>query len=151
MEERIKKEELLERLFHDDYENLKLNTAISACMIFVKKIREDGFITRDELRKFLVILNPLAPHITSEIYENVFGGDILNETWPEFDESKTQENTVEYPVQVNGKLRATVTVNRDADQAEVIEKVKQLNKLTIDFDNLRKVIFVKGKIINFIV
>lgn len=134
-----------------DYENLKLNTAISACMIFVKKIREDGFITRDELRKFLVILNPLAPHITSEIYENVFGGDILNETWPEFDESKTQENTVEYPVQVNGKLRATVTVNRDADQAEVIEKVKQLNKLTIDFDNLRKVIFVKGKIINFIV
>ena len=81
----------------------------------------------------------------------MFGGDILNETWPEFDESKTQENTVEYPVQVNGKLRATVTVNRDADQAEVIEKVKQLNKLTIDFENLRKVIFVKGKIINFIV
>lgn len=134
-----------------DYENLKLNTAISACMIFVKKIKEDGFITSDELRKFLVVLNPLAPHITSELFEVVFGADILDEAWPKFDESKTVKNEVEIPVQVNGKLRATVLVLRDAEQESVIEKVKELNKLNIDFNTVRKVIYIKGKIINFIV
>lgn len=134
-----------------DYENLKLNTAISACMIFVKKIKEDGFITSDELRKFLVVLNPLAPHITSELFEVVFGADILDEAWPKFDESKTVKNEVEIPVQVNGKLRATVVVLRDAEQESVIEKVKELNKLSIDFNAVRKVIYIKGKIINFII
>lgn len=134
-----------------DYENLKLNTAISACMIFVKKIKEDGFITKDEFRQFLIVLNPLAPHITSELYEEVFGGSILDETWPKYDEAKTVRNEIEYPVQVNGKLRATVFASKDASQEDLVEKVKQLGKLNIDFNNLRKIIFVKGKIINFIV
>lgn len=134
-----------------DYENLKLNTAISACMIFIKKVKEDGFITSDELKQFLVVLNPLAPHITSEMFECVFGGDILNESWPKYDEAKTVKNEIEIPVQVNGKLRATVLILREANQDEVVEAVKALNKLTIDFNNIRKTIFVKGKIINFIV
>ena len=134
-----------------DYENLKLNTAISACMIFVKKIKEDGFITKDEFRQFLIVLNPLAPHITSELYEDTFGGSILDETWPKYDEAKTVRNEIEYPVQVNGKLRATVFASKDASQEDLVEKVKQLGKLNIDFNNLRKIIFVKGKIINFIV
>lgn len=134
-----------------DYENLKLNTAISACMIFLKKVREDGFITKDELQKFLIVLNPLAPHITSELYEIVFGKDILDEKWPEFDEAKTVKNEIEIPVQVNGKLRATVAITRDAEQAQVVEKVKELGKLAIDFENVKKIIYVKGKIINFIV
>ena len=134
-----------------DYENLKLNTAISACMIFVKKIKEDGFITKDEFRQFMIVLNPLAPHITSELYEDTFGGSILDETWPKYDEAKTVRNEIEYPVQVNGKLRATVFASKDASQEDLVEKVKQLGKLNIDFNNLRKIIFVKGKIINFIV
>ena len=134
-----------------DYENLKLNTAISACMIFLKKVREDGFITKEELQKFLIVLNPLAPHITSELYEIVFGKDILDEKWPEFDEAKTVKNEIEIPVQVNGKLRATVAITRDAEQAQVVEKVKELGKLAIDFENVKKIIYVKGKIINFIV
>lgn len=134
-----------------DYENLKLNTAISACMIFVKKIKEDGFITKDEFRQFLIVLNPLAPHITSELYEDIFGASILDETWPKYDEAKTVRNEIEYPVQVNGKLRATVFASKDASQEDLVEKVKQLGKLNIDFNNLRKIIFVKGKIINFIV
>lgn len=134
-----------------DYENLKLNTAISACMIFVKKIKEDGFITKDEFRQFLIVLNPLAPHITSELYEDTFGASILDETWPKYDEAKTVRNEIEYPVQVNGKLRATVFASKDASQEDLVEKVKQLGKLNIDFNNLRKIIFVKGKIINFIV
>ncbi len=134
-----------------DYENLKLNTAISACMIFLKKVREDGFITKEELQKFLIVLNPLAPHITSELYEIVFGKDILDEKWPEFDEAKTVKKEIEIPVQVNGKLRATVAITRDAEQAQVVEKVKELGKLAIDFENVKKIIYVKGKIINFIV
>lgn len=134
-----------------DYENLKLNTAISACMIFVKKIKEDGFITKDEFRQFLIVLNPLAPHITSELYEDIFGASILDETWPKYDEAKIVRNEIEYPVQVNGKLRATVFASKDASQEDLVEKVKQLGKLNIDFNNLRKIIFVKGKIINFIV
>ena len=60
----------------DDIENLKLNTAIAAFMTFIKKIKEDGFITKEELRIFLILLNPLAPHITSEMYEMIFGGNI---------------------------------------------------------------------------
>ena len=135
----------------EDYENLKLNTAISACMIFLKKIKEDGFITKEELRQFLIVLNPLAPHITSEIYENVFKTDILDSTWPKFDESKLTKNEIEYPIQVNGKLKGTIMVDRKISKDDLLEKIKADGKVQIDFDNIKKVIFVPEKIINFIV
>ena len=135
----------------EDYENLKLNTAISACMIFVKKIREDGFITKEELRQFLLCLNPLAPHITSEIFERVFNRDLLDEKFPECDESKLVKDEIEMPVQVNGKFRATVLVPLNASKENIVEIIKASNKVTIDFDNIKKVIFVPKKIINLIV
>ena len=135
----------------EDYENLKLNTAISACMIFLKKIKEDGFITKEELRQFLIVLNPLAPHITSEIYENVFKTDILDSIWPKFDESKLTKNEIEYPIQVNGKLKGTIMVDRKISKDDLLEKIKADGKVQIDFDNIKKVIFVPEKIINFIV
>ena len=132
-----------------DYENLKLNTCISACMIFLKKIKEDGYITKEELRQFLIVLNPLAPHITSEMYERVFGGDILDEKFPTYDENKMQKNIIEIPVQVNGKLKGRVTIPFDAEQQEVENVVKE-SKLNIDFNNVRKVIYIKNKILNII-
>lgn len=135
----------------DDYENLKLNTAISACMIFMKKIKEDGFITKQELRKFLVVLNPLAPHITSELFEIVFKSDILDEKWPEYDENKTVKNEINFPVQINGKMRGTILVPRDITQEQMIEKIKAEGKVQIDFSAIKKVIFIPGKIINIIV
>jgi len=135
----------------EDYENLKLNTAISACMIFLKKIKEDGFITKEELRQFLIVLNPLAPHITSEIYENVFKADVLDATWPKFDEGKLTKNEIEYPIQVNGKLKGTITVDRKISKDDLLEKIKADGKVQIDFDNIKKIIFVPEKIINFIV
>ena len=134
-----------------DYENLKLNTAISACMIFLKAVKESGYITKEELRQFLIVLNPLAPHITSEIYEKVFSGDILDEKFPEYDENKTQKDEINFPVQVNGKLKKVVPVNRDISQAELIEKIKAESNLAIDFDAVKKIIFVPNKIINFII
>ena len=132
-----------------DYENLKLNTCISACMIFVKKVREDGFITKDELRQFLVVLNPLAPHITSELYEIVFGGDILDEVFPVFDENKLEKYELVLPVQVLGKMKGTVTVSRNLSQAEIEEIVYNSGK--VDKNAVKKVIYVPNKIINFIV
>lgn len=134
-----------------DYENLKLNTATAACMSFIKKIKEDGFITRDELKAFLIVLNPLAPHVTSEVFERVFGKNILSEKWPKFDESKTTRDEIAIPVQVNGKLRTTITVSKTISQAEIVEKIKAENKLAIDFTVVKKIIYVPGRIVNFIV
>lgn len=134
-----------------DYENLKLNTATAACMSFIKKVKEDGFITRDELKAFLIVLNPLAPHVTSEVFERVFGKNILSEKWPEFDESKTTRDEIAIPVQVNGKLRTTITVSKTISQAEIVEKIKAENKLAIDYTVVKKIIYVPGRIVNFIV
>ena len=134
-----------------DYENLKLNTATAACMTFIKKIREDGFITKDELKAFLIVLNPLAPHVTSEVFERVFGKNILSEKWPEFDESKTTREEIEIPVQVNGKLRTTILVSKTISQTDIVEKIKAENKLAIDFNAVKKTIYVPGRIVNFIV
>ncbi|MBO7527906.1 MAG: leucine--tRNA ligase [Clostridia bacterium] len=132
-----------------DYDNLKLNTCISACMIFVKKIKEDGFITKEELRKFLVVLNPLAPHITSEMFERVFGTDILDEKYPEFDPNKLEKTEFELPVQVNGKMKGTITISKDMPQNQ-IEEMAITNK-GIEKDKIKKVIYIPNKIINFIV
>ena len=130
------------------YESLKLNTAISACMIFIKKIREDGYITREELRQFLIVLNPLAPHITSEMYERIFGEDILDQKFPEYDESKTQKNVIEIPVQVNGKLRGRISIPLDAEQDIAVNEINA--KLNIDTTQAKKIVFIKNKIINII-
>ena len=136
----------------EDYENLKLNTAISACMKFVKKIKEDGFITKEEFRQFIICLNPLAPHITSELYEIVFGGDIANETFPEVDESKLILDEIEIPVQINGKLRGVVKAKNDVTQEELVELAKskpEINKYIVS--DPKKIIYVPGKIFNIIV
>lgn len=134
-----------------DYENLKLNTATAACMTFIKKIREDGFITKDELKAFLIVLNPLAPHVTSEVFERVFNKNILLEKWPEFDERKTTRDEIEIPVQVNGKLRTTIIVPKTISQTDIVEKIMAENKLAIDFKAVKKTIYVPGRIVNFIV
>ena len=133
----------------EDYENLKLNTAISACMIFLKKVRADGYITKEELKKFLIVLNPLAPHITSEMFEVVFGKDILDEKFPEYDENKTRKQEINLPIQINGKMKGTLLVNASATQAEVEELVYAGGKVAKD--QVRKIIYVPGRIINFIV
>lgn len=135
----------------EDYENLKLNTAISACMIFLKKIKADGFITKEELRQFIICLNPLAPHITSEIYERVFGKDILDEKFPEVDESKIKKEEINLPVQINGKMRGTIVVKASAAKEEVLEKVQNDEAFEKYFvSEIKKVIFVPGRIINII-
>ncbi|MBQ9786502.1 MAG: leucine--tRNA ligase, partial [Clostridia bacterium] len=123
-----------------DYENLKLNTCISACMIFAKKIKEDGFITKEELRQFLIILNPLAPHITSEIYERVFNEDILDATFPVLDESKLEKSEIEIPMQINGKVKGTVSISKDFAKEQIEEACYATGK--VNKAEVKKVIYV---------
>ena len=133
----------------DDIENLKLNTAIAACMSFVKKIREDKYITKEELRVFLILLNPLAPHITSELYEIIFNKDIIEENWPKYDEKYLTKSFINLPIQINGKMKRTIEVPVDYSQEEIIEEINKVYPDIINGD-IKKVIFVKGKIINII-
>ncbi|MDO5713722.1 MAG: leucine--tRNA ligase [Tissierellia bacterium] len=151
----------METLFHKtikkvsyDFEHLKFNTAIAALMELLNEIQSKGSITKEELRIFLLLLNPVAPHITEEIWEQKdLGGYLHEQTWPEFDEEKTVEDMVEIPVQFNGKVRYMVSVSRDASQDEVkeiIENHESYEKYTKDKE-IKKEIFVPGKIFNIVV
>lgn len=136
----------------EDYENLKLNTAISACMKFLKKIKEDGFITREEFRQFIICLNPIAPHITSELYEIVFGGNIVEGSFPEVDESKLVKEQIDIPVQINGKLRGVVQVKADATQEDIVAIAKESPEIAKYLvSEPKKIIFIKGKIFNIVI
>jgi leucyl-tRNA synthetase len=107
-----------------DYERMKFNTAVAAMMTLTNEFFEAGRITRGELRAFLTLLNPVAPHITEEMWQNAgFPGMIFQQKWPSWDESKTVEDEVEIAVQVNGKVRAQVVIPREASQEEVKESV----------------------------
>lgn len=133
----------------EDIENLRLNTCISAFMIFVKKVKEDKFISKEELRIFLTLLNPLAPHITSEMYEIIFNDNIINAKWPEFNKDYLIRNEINLPIQINGRMQKTILVNRDIDKDMIIEKIKQEYPKMIKGD-IVKVIYVPEKIINII-
>ncbi|PKP29702.1 MAG: leucine--tRNA ligase, partial [Bacteroidetes bacterium HGW-Bacteroidetes-17] len=95
---------------YESHNDFKFNTIIAAMMTFVNSIKSDGWISREEYRQLLIMLNPFAPHITSEIYETVFGVDILTAAFPEYDDSKTILSSYNLPVQLNGKMKGTVQV-----------------------------------------
>lgn len=133
-----------------DFENLKYNTAIAAMMSLLNDFYKEGSINRAEFKTFLILLNPVAPHITEEIWENCgYEGRVYAQTWPEFDEAKTVEDTIELPVQINGKTRAVVTLPADVDKDTAIAAGKELiaDKLT---ETIVKEIYVPGRIINIV-
>ena len=134
----------------NDFESLKYNTAIAAMMALINEFYKKNAVTRGEFKTLLTLLNPVAPHITEEIWQTVgFKGRIYQTTWPEFNESKTVENTVEIAVQINGKTKATLDIARDEDKASVIAKAKETiaDKLT---GNIVKEIYVPGRIVNLV-
>lgn len=133
-----------------DYENLKYNTAIAAMMAILNDFSKAGKINRAEFETFLVLLNPVAPHITEELWSICgYDGKIYKSSWPEYDEAKTVENTVEIAVQINGKTRATVTVPAEVDKDTAIAAGKEAlgDKLN---GNIVKEIYVPGRIINIV-
>lgn len=133
-----------------DYENFTLNTIVSSLMELLNTIYSSGQITMAEFKDFLIMLNPLAPHITSELFEKTFNSQILEQSWPVYDEQKCLESEIEIPVQINGKLKGTVSVARDCEQEKVLEVAKQNIKQLLDAD-IKKVIYIKNKILNIIV
>lgn len=133
-----------------DYENLKYNTAIAALMSILNDFSKAGKINRAEFKTFLLLLNPVAPHITEELWSICgYEGRVYQNTWPEYEEAKTVENTVEIAVQLNGKTKTTVTVPVDVDKDTAIAAGKEAlgDKLT---GNIIKEIYVPGRIINIV-
>ena len=134
----------------EDIENLKLNTAIAAFMTFINVIKKDKFITKEEFRIFLILLNPLAPHITSEIYEIVFGRNIIDDEWPKYDDKYLKRNEINLPIQINGKMKKTILVNSNIEDENEIIKIIRSEYSDLIKNDIKKVIYIKGKIINII-
>ena len=134
-----------------DFENLKYNTAIAAMMSLINEFYKKNSITRGEYKTLLTLLNPVAPHITEELWQTAgFEGRLYQAAWPEFEEEKTVESVVEIGVQVNGKMRVTINVSKDETKENVINMAKEAlgDKLT---GNIVKEIYVPGRIVNIVV
>ena len=133
-----------------DFENLKYNTAIAAMMSLINEFYKVGKVTKGEFKTLITLLNPVAPHMTEELWEIMgFGGRLYQTSWPEYDEAKTVESTVEIAVQINGKTKATLAINKDDSKDVVIPKAKEAiaDKLT---GNIVKEIYVPGRIVNIV-
>ena len=138
----------------NDFENLKFNTAIAAMMALLNDFYKKGQINKAEFATLITLLNPVAPHITEELWQKLGHTDYLyQQTWPEYDETKTVESTVEIAVQVNGKVKAKLNVSLDDTQEAVKEKVFAASSVqaAVDGKNIVKEIYVKGKIYNIVV
>lgn len=134
----------------NDFENLKYNTAIAAMMTLLNDFYKKGSITRGELKTLIILLNPVAPHITEEMWQ-IIGceGRVYQQTWPEFEEAKTVESSVEIAVQINGKVKGTLGIQKDDPKDQVIAKAKEViaDKLT---GNIVKEIYVPGRLVNIV-
>ena len=138
----------------NDIDTMKFNTAIAAMMTFINDVYEYGTLTNDELVTFIKLLNPFAPHLTEEMWSNLGGDGFLSlAKWPEYDEAKTVENSIEIAVQINGKLRSTIVISKDATKEEAIEAAKNDSKVAegISGKSIVKEIYVPGKIVNIVV
>ena len=139
----------------EDIESLKYNTAIAALMTLINAIYAKGSINKAELKTFLLLVNPFAPHITEEVYSVVFGTDTLlaQTKWPEYDEAKCKDDTIEIAVQVNGKIKARLNVPAEAEQDEVLAMCHEDEnvKNAISSMNIIKEFYVKGKLVNIVV
>ena len=138
----------------NDFENLKFNTAIAAMMALVNEFYKEKSVTKAEYATLILLLNPVAPHMTEELWENIFGnGRVYQQKWPEYDEAKTVESTVEIAVQINGKVKATLAVAMDEDEASVKEKAHAIPAIAdlMAGKNVVKEIYVKGRILNIVV
>ena len=137
-----------------DYEDMKYNTAIAAMMSYVNVLYKQEKISKKYVKPLLQILNPVAPHVTEELWERLgFEGYIFESKWPEYDESKIVLDEIEIPVQVNGTVRYKINVPADSSEEE-IEKValaaEQLKNYLVEKE-IKKVIVIKSKIVNVVI
>ena len=151
----------LERSFHktikkvsQDIEDMKFNTAIAALMSLINEIYAHGSLTRDELKTFVTLFCPFAPHLSEEIWEQLGETSLLSlQAWPVWDEEKTVDQTVTFAVQVNGKLRGTISLPKDITREDAFAAAKKDTNVAAHLADKQivKEIFVPGKIVNFVV
>ena len=138
----------------NDYETMNFNTAISQMMIFVNLANKEEVLPLEYAEGFLKLLNPVAPHITEELWSEMGHTETITySTWPTFDEAKTQEDTISLPVQINGKLRANVEIEKDEEQESVKQKVHNNDKIQaqIEGKQIVKEIYVPNRIYNIVI
>ena len=133
-----------------DFENLKFNIAIAAMMALINEFYKKGSVTKGEYKTLITLLNPVAPHITEEIW-SILGqeGRLYQQSWPEFDEAKTVESTIEIAVQINGKTKTTLSIGKEDPKDQVLAEAKKAlgDKLS---GNVIKEIYVPGRIVNIV-
>ena len=136
----------------NDFETMNFNTAISQMMIFINTANKEDVVPKEYVEGFLKLLNPVAPHITEELW-NILGhnNSIAYEPWPTFDEEKCKEDEYNLPIQVNGKLRATLRIAYDTDENIIKEKAHEAVKNYLDGKSIVKEIYVKNKIYNIVI
>ena len=134
----------------NDFENMKFNTAIAAMMSLINEFYKKNSVTKGEYKTLITLLNPVAPHMTEEIW-SILGGEgrLYQTAWPEYEEAKTVESTVEIAVQINGKTKATISIGKDDPKDDVLAKAKDAlgDKLS---GNIIKEIYVPGRIVNIV-
>ena len=149
----------LERIYHytvkkvtKDYENMDFNTAISQMMIFINECYKNDILPKEYALGFLQLLNPVAPHITEELWQLLGNNSsIAYSTWPSYDEEKTKEDTFNLPIQVNGKLRANIDIPMNLPEQEVKEIAHSQVSSYLDGKEIVKEIYVKNKIYNIVI
>ena len=135
-----------------DIEEMKFNTSVATFMTMVNEFYKEKQINKAEFATFLQLLNPFAPHMTEELYQRIGGeGELAYKEWPKYDEEKTVEDEIEIPIQVKGKLRATIKINKDEDEEVVKQKAREAIKDLIEGKQIIKEIYVKNKIYNIVI
>ncbi|MBP3800493.1 MAG: leucine--tRNA ligase [Clostridia bacterium] len=150
----------LEKVYHytvkkvtNDYETMNFNTAISQMMIFINAVNKEDVFPIEYAEGFLKLLNPVAPHITEELWATALnkGNTIAYEKWPEYDEEKTVNDEITLPIQFNGKLKATISISVDESEDSIKAKVHEAIDSKLDGKTIVKEIYVKNKIYNIVV
>lgn len=149
----------LEKAYHytvkkvtNDYESMNFNTAISQMMIFINTAYKEDIFPREYAEGFLKLLNPVAPHITEELWNQMGHKNTISyEKWPTYEEAKTIEDTITLPIQFNGKLKTTITIKKDEEESIVKEKVYEAIDTKLEGKQIVKEIYVKNKIYNIVV
>ena len=135
-----------------DIEEMKFNTSVATFMTMVNEFYKEKQINKAEFATFLQLLNPFAPHMTEELYQKIGGTEELAyKAWPTYDEAKTIEDEIEIPVQIKGKVRATITIKKDEDEEVVKQKAKEAVAGQIEGKRIIKEIYVKNKIYNIVI
>ena len=136
----------------NDFESLKFNTAIAAMMSLVNDFYRAGKVTRGEFSTLLLLLDPVAPHLCEELWSVHFGDSrVYRQKWPQYDEAKTVEQTVEIALQVNGKIRGTMNIAKDAPKEDVLAAAKEALAARLEGLTVVKDIYIPGRIVNIVV